>query len=61
VSEETSGEDAERGGRDARAPQDQKHLRTVANLAQLLHNLEKAKGQMLNAKVIFSAGADFSF
>jgi len=41
VREDTSGEDAERGGRDARAPQFQKHLHPLANLARLPHNLEK--------------------
>jgi hypothetical protein len=38
VSEETSGEDAERGGRDARAPQYQKDLHTLANLARLFQS-----------------------
>ncbi len=41
VREDAFGEDAERGGRDARAPQFQKHLHPLANLARLPHNLEK--------------------
>jgi hypothetical protein len=44
VREDTSGEDAKRGGRDARAPQFQKRLHTLANPARLLHQQDFRDG-----------------
>ena len=50
--QDTFGEDAKRCGRDARAPQFQKHLHTLANLAELLHKRDSRDGSLQNSAFV---------